>query len=134
MRQHVGPTIFVIRVDSDHLLGGVAESGWSFGYFLFEIEPLTRIHHSKSATNKYFVHNVDTTTDHGEKLSGSGFFADGSTTPELFISEHFHWCKGIFLDVPFSSKVEAFEVWGIEELRKGESLKGLLLKKEGTAD
>lgn len=127
MIQHVGPTIFVIKVDSDHLIGGVAESGWKFGYFLFEIEPSARIHHSKGATAKFFVrHNVKQTTGHGETLSGSGFFADVAgvgNTPELFVSEHFRWCKALFMDVPFSSKVEAMEVWGVEELREGETLK-----------
>ena len=105
----------------------VAESGWKFGYFLFEIEPSARIHHSKGATAKFFVrHNVKQTTGHGETLSGSGFFADVAgvgNTPELFVSEHFRWCKALFMDVPFSSKVEAMEVWGVEELREGETLK-----------
>jgi hypothetical protein len=35
------------------------------------------------------------------------------------------------MDVPFSSKIEAMEVWGIEELREGQSLKaGSLTKKD----
>jgi len=102
----------------------VAESGWKFGYFLFEIEPSARIHYSKGATTKFFVrHNVVQTTDHGEELRGSGFFANDGNTPDLFISNHFHWCKSLFMDVPFSSKIEAMEVWGIEELREGQSLK-----------
>lgn len=63
-------------------------------------------------------------------MNGTGFFANGGKTPDLFISEHFHWCKALFMDVPFSSKVEAFEVWGIEELREGQSLKEVGLKKD----
>lgn len=123
--QHVGSTIFVVQVDSGHLIGGVVESGWKFGYFLFEIEPLTRIHHSKGATTKFFIrHNVEQTTPHGETLTGTGFFVDGGTVPELFISDHFHWCKATFLDVPFAAKITGFEVWGVEELGEGQSLKG----------
>ena len=110
----------------------VAESGWKFGYFLFEIEPSARIHHSKGATTKFFVrHNVKQTTHHGEELIGTGFFANEGINPDLFISNHFHWCKSLFMDVPFSSKIEAMEVWGIEELREGQSLKaGSLTKKD----
>lgn len=131
MAEHVGPTIFVIKLDSHRLIGGVAESGWKFGYFLFEIEPTTRIHHSKGIASKYFVrHNIEQTRIHGEKVNGTGFFANGGKTPDLFISDHFHWCKALFLDVPFSSKVEAFEVWGIEDLREGQSLKEIGMTKE----
>lgn len=109
-----------------------------FGYFLFEIEPYTRIHRSLGAASKYFIkHHITTTNEHGEELKGTGFFAEPpggmshkksstptSTTsagimqhnkPQLFISEHFHWCKGVYLDVPFSSKVQAFEVWGVDQ-------------------
>lgn len=128
--QHVGSTIFVIKLDSDHIIGGVAESGWKFGYFLFEIEPFTRIYPSKGAATKFFLrHNVEQTTQNGEKITGTGFYADGGTIPDLFISDHLHWCKALFLDVPFSRKVEAFEVWGVEEIREGQSLKGTGLHK-----
>lgn len=116
MVHHVGPSVFVVRIGPDRIVGGCAESGWKFGYFVFEIEPFARIHKSKGSSAKYFVkHNVKVPNEHGEELTGSGFFADGGTNPDLFISEHFHWCKGNFLDVPFASKVESFEVWGIEE-------------------
>lgn len=127
--KHVGPTIFVIKVDTNHLIGGVAESGWKFGYFMFEIEPSSRIHHSAGGTKKFFVrHNIEQVTSHGETLVGSGFYQNGDkNTPDLFISDHFHWCKASFLDVPFSSKVEAMEVWGVEVIKAGESLKSPLL-------
>mmetsp|Transcript_1692 Transcript_1692/g.2515 ORF Transcript_1692/g.2515 Transcript_1692/m.2515 type:complete len:413 (-) Transcript_1692:92-1330(-) len=119
MVHHVGPSVFVIKVGPDHIIGGCAESGWKFGYFVFEIEPLTRIHKSKGAAGKYFVkHDVKISNEHGEELTGAGFYADGGTNPELFMSEHFNWCKGNFLDVPFASKVECFEVWGIELPKK----------------
>ena len=109
----------------------VAESGWKFGYFLFEIEPFTRIHPSKgAATTFYLRHHIEQTTPHGETITGTGFYADGGAVPDLFISDHLHWCKALFLDVPFSQKVEAFEVWGVEVLREGESLKGEALKKK----
>lgn len=134
MKQQVGPSIFVIKIADNHLIGGCSESGMKFGYFLFEIEPYTRIHRSLGAASKYFIkHHITTTNEHGEELKGTGFFAEpqdmspASSTPtsstaagimkhkpQLFISEHFHWCKGVYLDVPFSSKVQAFEVWGID--------------------
>mmetsp|Transcript_28495 Transcript_28495/g.43624 ORF Transcript_28495/g.43624 Transcript_28495/m.43624 type:complete len:524 (-) Transcript_28495:149-1720(-) len=134
MKQQVGPSIFVIKIADNHLIGGCSESGMKFGYFLFEIEPYTRIHRSLGAASKYFIkHQITTTNEHGEELKGTGFFAESqdmsptSSTPtsstaagimkhkpQLFISEHFHWCKGVYLDVPFSSKVQAFEVWGID--------------------
>ncbi len=118
-------------MDSNNLIMiiRVAESGWKFGYFLFEIEPLTRIHPSNAAATKFFLrHNVEQTTKSGEKITGTGFYADGGEIPDLFISDHLHWCRALFLDVPFSEKVEAFEVWGVEEIRKGQSLKGAALQ------
>lgn len=116
MAEYVGPSIFVIKMDEDHIIGGVAESGWVFGYFLFEVEPLARIHCSRGQTAKYFIKkNTKVSDEHGNALTGTGFFTKEGSIPDLFISEHFHWCKGAFLDVPFSKKVEAFEVWAVEE-------------------
>lgn len=123
INEHVGPSVFVVTTESGRLLGGCAESGWKFGYFLFEIKPYARIRRSLGATGKYFLkHNVAIQNEHGKTVHGTGFFSDDCSKmphgtvlmPQLFLSDDLQICKSIHLDLPFPDKVVEFEVWGIE--------------------
>lgn len=99
-----------------------AESGWKFGYFLFEIKPYTRIRRSLGATAKYFLkHHISIQNEHGVDVKGTGFYPDDGASlppgvtlsPQLFLSDDLKICKSVHLDLPFPDKVEAFELWGI---------------------
>lgn len=122
INEHVGPSIFVVKTESGRLLGGCAESGWKFGYFLFEIKPYSRIRRSLGTTGKYFLkHHITIHNEHGVEVKGTGFYPDDGASlppgvtlsPQLFLSDDLKMCKSVHLDLPFPDKVEAFELWGI---------------------
>lgn len=111
---HVGPSFFIIKTESDGIVGGCVESKWKVCYFLFEIEPLASIY--GTSQGKFFVnHDEKYDTEAGEK-KGFGFYEDSDdaakwSSSHLFFSFPLEVCIASFLKE--RSKIKVLEVWGM---------------------